>query len=283
MEVCTAPSIEIRAKSQFAIDIETECRIAFRGTRENIEISNNSFNMRSDLHQTVRDFAPSLVLLTLAVFFATHADGGPALAFPGLMTLAGLFSRRLVPRFGADASATLPSLQTALPEFERELGRARRYERPLTILVLRPASESMARLGANPPGPADARPRLSSQAFTTIGSVLRSVVRETDVVAWDASDAGFVVAIPEADAKSATIVATRLPQAVHALTGVRMRAGIAVFPEHGLIFEMLLATAAATCGGEAAAAHLPLASPAAAHLPRASTVAAPARSKPGAP
>lgn len=92
---------------------------------------------------------------------------------------------------------------------EEECYRAQRYERPLSLLVVRPAPES----GAVP-----ARIRLAS--------TLRTNLRAADVAAYSGSD--YIVLLPETNGEQAEELAGRLRNAVPATA-----TGISAFPEDG--------------------------------------------------
>jgi hypothetical protein len=168
---------------------------------------------------------------------------GMLLAFPGLATLALLLGwRRAWPGVeSANAGVQLPTHRESIPSFEREMGRARRYEHPLGVVVLRAESGSSGGSnGTEAIGTTDRSPR-------TVGMVLRGCVRETDLLAWEPADGTFVLLVPETDRVQVEALAGRLMKTVHARTSVMLRAGTAAFPEHGLILEVLVGRARSAC------------------------------------
>jgi GGDEF domain-containing protein len=162
-------------------------------------------------------------------------------AFPGLATLALLLGwRRAWPGVeSAHAGVQLPTHRESMPNFEREMGRARRYEHALGVIVLRAESASSSN-GNGAFGGADRSPR-------TVGMMLRGSVRETDLLAWEPADGTFVLLVPETDRVQVEALSARLLKIVQARTGVTLRAGTAAFPEHGLILEVLVGRARAAC------------------------------------
>jgi hypothetical protein len=151
------------------------------------------------------------------------------------------------------AGAGVPTLRQALPRMQAELDRARRYGRPLAVLVISCAAP--LRVSADTTGEArrvngssngDAHgPVLGGSVLVPalVASVLREMVREVDLVSYAPARMSCVIVLPEVGAADA----------IHALVRVRdrclkrlmfpLRAGIAVFPDDGWIFDELFALA----------------------------------------
>lgn len=137
----------------------------------------------------------------------------------------------------------LPTQRESMPNFEREMGRARRYEHALGVVVLRvdgavaiPGTVSSRGVNGTP----DYSPR-------TVGMMLRACVRETDLLAWEPADGSFVLLLPETGRDPVEALAARLARVVNQRTGIVLRYGTAAFPEHGVILEVLVARARAGC------------------------------------
>jgi hypothetical protein len=92
---------------------------------------------------------------------------------------------------------------------EEECYRAQRYERPLALLIVRPAPESEGR-----------PPRLQ------LAATLRTALRAADVAAYSGTD--YIILLPETDREQAEELATRLRAAVPSTV-----TGISGFPEDG--------------------------------------------------
>jgi GGDEF domain-containing protein len=193
----------------------------------------------------LRLFIITTTLLGVAVDGLWPSVADTLLAFPGLATLALLLGwRRAWPGVAAmNGNMPLPTQRESIPSFEREMGRARRYEHALGVVVLRVdgavAVPGVATSrGAN--GTSDYSPR-------TVGMMLRACVRETDLLAWEPTDGSFVLLLPETGREPVEALASRLVGVVRQRTGIVLRCGTAAFPEHGLILEVLVAHARAGC------------------------------------
>lgn len=143
-------------------------------------------------------------------------------------------------------AACVPPLSEALPTVLAELRRARRHERPMSLLVLGPHGDVSGRgnggNGSAPNrGPAD--PPANHLDLFLLGLLLRETVRETDQVALSAEDRLYMVFLPETDDPQAREAAARLVRTVRGRVPVSPRAGLAGFPADGLTVEDLLVKA----------------------------------------
>lgn len=122
----------------------------------------------------------------------------------------------------------VPTFQELRPLFERELRRARRYERPFSILVFcvndgldeTERDHSIARLGA----------------------LLQDSLRETDLACHVADRGEALALMPEADAATALHAAERVRCLWAAENTVTLVAGAATYPADGLTLDHLLAS-----------------------------------------
>jgi hypothetical protein len=154
-----------------------------------------------------------------------------ALALPGLATLGLFLGWRRGPeslsRLARPFHRTLPFHRDAVALFESELARARRYERPCSVLVLRLGS------GA----------RHSSVEHA--GVILRRSIRENDVASFDAATERFILALPECEREAAQAAGERLRDFLRLRTGIEFVVGSATFPFDALILDDLIEAAAA--------------------------------------
>jgi GGDEF domain-containing protein len=128
----------------------------------------------------------------------------------------------------ADAGA-LPTFHELLPLFERELRRARRYERPLSVLVL--AFETVEPI------------HIAQLRVLHLGALLRDTLRESDLVAYAAESQEFVAVLPETDSVAAEQSAKRIHRLLVSRMATGLRAAVAVFPHGGLTLDDLVARA----------------------------------------
>ncbi|MGE5618818.1 MAG: GGDEF domain-containing protein [Sphingomonadaceae bacterium] len=117
-----------------------------------------------------------------------------------------------------------------------EIERARRYQRPLSLLLLSADDwEDIVR---------DQGPDATTEILATAGKILMERLRTIDVVVRG-NESNFLAILPETGAEGAQVVAERLCNAVTEGTGIRYRAGIAEFPNDGASREELVAEAEA--------------------------------------
>ena len=141
-----------------------------------------------------------------------------------------------------------PSREAAEPfsrtqgEMFREVRRARRYERPVSVLALSAhgaqPSASLARLAE------EARlESLERYASAKLATVLDEETAGSTVIA----DRGehFLVLLPESNRHAAEQVAKRIERAAAERHGMSVRCGIASFPHQEITFDKLLETAEA--------------------------------------
>jgi hypothetical protein len=118
-----------------------------------------------------------------------------------------------------------------------ELTRSRRYHRPLSLVVIESESEDEK----------TTREMLKSiqhdllNRFTSarVGQIIDDRIRQTDLVLRDRRGR-FIILCPETDLENASLLATRIAQAVKERTSLRVHWGVAAFPEEALTFDDLL-------------------------------------------
>jgi hypothetical protein len=167
----------------------------------------------------------------LATLMHTPSTLAIALALPGLATLGLILGWRRSPsawlRIVPPFEAPLPLLRDAVALLESELARARRYERPCSVLVLRPGSGTQ------------------HASVTHAGTILRRSIRENDLACFDAATERFVVALPECTGSAAQAAGNRLREVLRVRTGADFVDGSATFPFDALILDDLIEAAAA--------------------------------------
>lgn len=178
------------------------------------------------------------------------AAGGALVEFLGVaitLVLASRLARRLALAEDAIAELALgPDREPAAPfsrtqgEMFREVRRARRYERPLSLLALSAS-------GAQPPAALERvleEARLNGlERYVTlkVGALLDAETAASAVIASRAKH--FLVMLPECERAEAESVAKRLGQAAASRYGLELRFGIASFPHQEITFDKLLETA----------------------------------------
>lgn len=124
----------------------------------------------------------------------------------------------------------------------REMTRSRRYQRPLSVVLLEPAERSLR--DAWPQLVEEAREAfvrryVTSKTYGLIGRHLRFV----DLMFEDVDRGRFVLLCPEARADEIARQVERIRSTTYAATGVHLDAGWASFPEQAITFEELVRTA----------------------------------------
>lgn len=142
-----------------------------------------------------------------------------------------------------DYAGSLPTYHELKPLLERELRRARRYERPLSLVILsldRHAPQS-ANGSAHVAGP---DPSIVQQLqFFHVGALLRDTLRETDLAGYVAETQEFVAMLPEGDVDAAARTAGRINERLADRMTVRLRTGAAAYPDGGLTLDDLMDSA----------------------------------------
>lgn len=164
----------------------------------------------------------------------------------GLLLGGGLFvlwQRHAASLWGAQPDITVvPTYRSTLPRLGLELARMRRYERSLAVMVLH--------LEAQPGGQRKERRkafRNGAFAYWHVATMLRDLLRNSDIVTSDPSAERFVILLPEANRNQALLAAHRLQTPILAAAQMQVRMGVAEFPADGLILEELVKVAEAEC------------------------------------
>ncbi len=140
----------------------------------------------------------------------------------------------------ASEAAGVPVYGEAMPLLAAELHRARRYEHPLSVLVLspdiRPSTNGNGRHGSA----SSASPDATYKAFFLLGSLVRDSLRESDIIAFAPDDQLYVAFLSESDDVAARHTARRFRQAYQERTKSTLRVGMAQFPADGFTIDDLV-------------------------------------------
>ena len=130
------------------------------------------------------------------------------------------------------------NLAGARDRISTELTRSRRYNRPLSVLILEfnPISQG------NKTEEIVQRDILKRFTFAKTGQLLGDYARQTDLILDDHSD-HFIIVCPETDYQATKILADRIRIAVKEQMNAWVMWGTASFPNEALTFDDLLATA----------------------------------------
>lgn len=133
------------------------------------------------------------------------------------------------------APVNVATYREALPRVKSELRRARRYERPCAMLVISAA--------VTIPSSRDMRSGMSEQdysLFFLLGTYLRNVLRETDLLTMAPEALCYALFLAETDGDGVARATERLDAGFRAYANSACRIGTAVFPRDGVTVEDLV-------------------------------------------
>jgi hypothetical protein len=149
------------------------------------------------------------------------------------------------------SAMSLPSYRQVLPRFQLELERVRRFERPLSILVVRMDGDEPLdlRLAPRREDPQDRQARImqtcgSRIMFAHVGLILQQCLRDMDLTSCDVAERRYIVALPECTRAEASNLVERLDMLVRRGTGLGVRVGVAEVGSDGLVVADLVRKAA---------------------------------------
>ena len=131
----------------------------------------------------------------------------------------------LVSRFSG-----IPPYREGLPDMRLEVQRARRYERPLSMLAVGLSAEE---------GPI----RKELADFLLLGVVLRDALRETDVMSYSVEHQLYSMLLTETTRAGALEAAIRFGSIARRRADLKIRCGVSEFPQNGLSVDDLFAHA----------------------------------------
>ena len=149
-------------------------------------------------------------------------------------------------------ASAVPTYKSTLSKLTTELGRMRRYNRPLTIVVLKIESDQLLidmkrdLFPANGSGSVNSYDhimRTIQLVFSLAGSLLGESLRESDIATYDVATNQYILVLPECDAAQAMQTVQRLKVLLFKRTAGHLVEGVAEFPKDGIIIEDLVAKA----------------------------------------
>ena len=133
--------------------------------------------------------------------------------------------------------ARVPAYRDALPELLAEFARARRYQRPLSVLVMRfNGSANGTREQSEPV-------YMQLMVGLLLGGILPERLRETDQACCDVATARYIILMPELSKSQAQDAVRRLSTLVRERVPAATSIGVAEFPKDGLTLEEVIAAA----------------------------------------
>lgn len=130
----------------------------------------------------------------------------------------------------------LPTIIESEEGIEAEMTRGRYYERPISVVVVRPDAESMQDM-ATPMMQEMQQRMVNSYTLTRLAQTIRKEFRLMDMIMED--DGQLLIVCPEVAPESIPIIMDRVTTAVNQF-GIQADYGTASFPEEALTFEGLV-------------------------------------------
>ncbi len=136
-------------------------------------------------------------------------------------------------------SGRTSTLEAIAEDVKLELTRSRRYQHPLTLLMLEPDPSSLRE---------ELKPTISeisnnlARRYTmgSISQIINQEARRTDIIIRESNPDRFIVICPETPSINSQILVNRIITSTQEKLGVPMAWSIAAFPEEGITFEGLL-------------------------------------------
>lgn len=149
---------------------------------------------------------------------------------------------------GIDEPAPLASVVDSPDVLHKELERARRYERGLSVSVLTvEPSDAVVNGTLDPDGTARVFTKASGppQVVALLAAAgLRDMLRQSDVLCYQPTENRFVLALAESDAEEAEKALVRIRGIFRERLGLDVQAGISRFPDDALTLAGLMDSAA---------------------------------------
>lgn len=131
----------------------------------------------------------------------------------------------------------LASFRDSLPQIIKEFARARRLDRPLSVIVI--LWDDLIPEGRGSANPKELK-HLMHWELLLCGNITRNALRDMDIASHDIVNRRFVIVLPECSNRQANELRNRLKALIGANIAEELRIGIATFPTDGLVIEDLI-------------------------------------------
>lgn len=138
-----------------------------------------------------------------------------------------------------DAKTRLRDLSEVRSTVDNEMVRSRRFERPLSLVMLQ-ADASSLNMTMHQLVQEVQRSMMQRYVLSTMTQVLARCLRRTDVVIEDQKPGRLLLLAPETSEGEAVKMGERILRLVQERLGISASFSIAAFPQHALTFEELL-------------------------------------------
>jgi GGDEF domain-containing protein len=142
----------------------------------------------------------------------------------------------------SDVSHRVLTLREAENDIHNELTRGRRYQRPLSVVVVEPDPDSI-QISLHRTVREVQQAMMIRYVVTSLARVFDQVLRRIDLIITQQEQGRFVILCPETNSDGSRVVIDRIREAVSAQLGVSVRCGAASFPDEALTFDELVTQA----------------------------------------
>ncbi|MEW6716749.1 MAG: hypothetical protein AB1345_04500 [Chloroflexota bacterium] len=136
-------------------------------------------------------------------------------------------------------------LDSAKDEVSREFIRSRRYQRPLSILLLQLDDEAV-NISVHNTAKEIMRDLMRRYTMTSLLRSIDAQLRRSDLVLEEPKKNRLILVLPETDATGSSMLANRIKEAISDHLGISISCGLASFPDQALTFEELIHRAEAS-------------------------------------
>ena len=193
-----------------------------------------------------------VVFLLVKVFWHQHMIWGTALPLTvtqvSIILLTGSISRQInsglrdledvISGITFNRIGSLPKTFSEMQDsIYKELRRARRYQRPLSVVTLRVDQDSFHR--ALPEMIKTVQQAMMREyVFANVSRILDENMDDFDTITL--RDNNFVLILPEKTSDEARLVAQQLQEVIHEEMNITLQTGLANFPDEAITFETLI-------------------------------------------
>lgn len=139
----------------------------------------------------------------------------------------------------SESNRRVQPLENVLEDIQVELTRSRRYQSPLSVLVVSPQQDSI-NINLHRTIQEVQRSMMKRYVLTGMARVISDVLRRTDLVIEQQEEGRFIILSPETPAEDSEVVVERIRSALRQELGISIDCGSASFPSDALTFEELL-------------------------------------------
>jgi len=142
----------------------------------------------------------------------------------------------------------ISAFRQSIPALTAEMTRARRYKRPLAVVMLGLENDSLPEhvyrlVGENGSDNGAGKQiisRTTQLVSFVLGFILRDTLRESDIATYSAADDRYILLLAESTRAQAQETVQRLNRLFHQRVYAYLRAGVAEFPHDGLTLDDLV-------------------------------------------